>query len=372
MLSVDIPLLLDDILQNALIRKASDIHIEGTTSEMVIRYRIDGVLIVVKKLEKDYLAPIISRLKVMGKMDIGEKRLPQDGAFQYVFQDTLIDFRLSTINTVNGEKIAIRILRKDYQINNLTNLGMLPEQERTFKRLLQHPAGLIVVCGPTGSGKTTTLYTALKHFNSWEKNILTLEDPVEYQIDGVNQIQINPKIGLNFATGLKALLRQDPNIIMLGEIRDKESAEIAIRSALTGHLVLTTLHAEDGIHAITRLIDMGIEPYMLSAALKGVVAQRLYRKICKVCDGKDQTCSVCFGTGYHERSGAFELIEIDEVLREMIVKKSSVTILLNYLKKKNVKLLNEILLEQVKLSITKLEEVYRVVYFEDFDKISLE
>ena len=275
--------LVNSIIQRAVRDGASDIHIEPSRTKSRIRYRIDGVLYEYMTPRSELHPPIVSRLKVMANLDIAERRMPQDGRIQVKTQGRSVDLRFSSLPGMYGEKIVLRVLDKNQVILDVNRLGMSASNLENFKALLAHNYGSILVTGPTGSGKTTSLYAAINHLNNLEKNIVTIEDPVEYQLDLVNQNEVRANIGLTFAKMLKHVLRQDPDIIMVGEIREKETAEIAVQAALTGHLVLSTLHTNDSVGAVTRMIDMGVEPYLLSSALIGVVAQRLVRTICEQC-----------------------------------------------------------------------------------------
>ncbi|MBS0615181.1 MAG: type II secretion system ATPase GspE [Verrucomicrobia bacterium] len=332
--------LLNSILTEAIQQGASDIHFEPQESGLSIRYRIDGVLQTRHAPPKDLTTQLIARIKVMAALDIAEQRLPQDGRIKLKLGVRHIDFRVSTIPVVFGERVVMRILDKGNVLLGLPKLGMPPLVLSGVEKLLQMSEGIILVTGPTGSGKTTTLYSALMELSSDEINIMTIEDPVEYKLPKMAQIGVQSKIGLNFATGLRHILRQDPDVIMIGEIRDRETAEIAIQASLTGHLVLSTLHTNDAPSAITRLIDMGIEPYLLSSSLIGVLAQRLVRTICPSCkkkytpsdaeraelpvlgDGsfyRGEGCDACLGTGYKGRCGIYELMPMTTPIRRQII-----------------------------------------------------
>lgn len=333
------------ILTEAIQQGASDIHFEPSENGLRVRYRIDGVLQNRHSPPSDQQAQLLTRIKVMAKLDIAEHRLPQDGRIKLKMGRREIDFRVSTVPVSGGERIVLRILDKGNVILGLDKIGMLPLCYEQFKHLISIPEGIILVTGPTGSGKTTTLYSAICEMYNDETNIMTIEDPVEYNLKGIAQIGVHPKIKLDFATGLRHILRQDPDIIMIGEIRDKETAEIAIQASLTGHLVLSTLHTNDAPSAITRLVDMGIEPYLLSSCIVGVLAQRLVRRICNDCkatyhptDRELQSigltledipqgylyhgtgCQTCYGSGYKGRHGLYELMLIDNALKKQIVK----------------------------------------------------
>lgn len=338
--------LINSIIEQAIDMRASDIHIEPSGEDIRIRFRIDGDLNEIMRLSKASLSPITTRIKIIGKMDIAEKRLPQDGRVETKVKGKEIDIRISTIPTVYGEKIVLRLLDRSKFMIQKAKLGFTKKNLECFDKILEQPYGMVLVTGPTGSGKTTTLYAVLKELNRIEKNIITIEDPVEYKLEDINQIQINTKAGLTFANGLRSILRQDPDIIMVGEIRDAETAEIAIRAAITGHLVLSTLHTNDSASAIVRLIDMGIEPYMVSSALIGIVSQRLVKELCPNCkksyeasyseksllglNTKDtiilyepQGCNRC-NNGYIGRRAVHEVMMVNEETRELIHKRTNI------------------------------------------------
>lgn len=333
--------LVNGLIQRAVRDGASDIHIESGRSRSFVRFRIDGVLYEVLSTRADLHPAIVSRLKVMANLDIAERRLPQDGRMQVMTQGRSVDLRFSSLSGIYGEKVVLRVLDKNNSILDVEKLGMSAKNLATLKKLLKRSYGLILVTGPTGSGKTTTLYASINQLKSIEKNIVTIEDPVEYQLDIINQNQVNDGIGLTFAKMLKHVLRQDPDIIMVGEIRDKETAEIAVQAALTGHLVLSTLHTNDAVGALSRMTDMGVEPYLLSSALAGVVAQRLVRGICPACkttylpppevaakyhwpEGarltKGKGCPACYDSGYRGRLGIHEIIESSDGLQKLMAK----------------------------------------------------
>ena len=335
--------LVHNILESAVRKKASDIHIEYDGDHMRVRFRIDGILIEHMKTSAKAYKAIISRIKIMSSLNISEKRLPQDGRIYLVVDNKPVDFRVSTMPTSKGEKVVMRVLDKSSFMVSKEKLGFSQESIEIYDNLLSKPYGLILVVGPTGSGKTTTLYSMLNQLNDVRKNILTIEDPVEYELQGINQSQINYKAGLDFASALRAFLRQDPDIIMVGEIRDHDTAEIAIRASLTGHLVLSTLHANTAIGAISRLSDMGIDSFLITSSLVGVVAQRLVRRICPHCKVpyeasvgekkalnydldkpltlyKGEGCNKCNSTGYKGRLGIYEMIQITKPIRDLIDK----------------------------------------------------
>ena len=363
--------------------RASDIHVEPFEDEMKVRYRIDGVLHDIESTPKRLQAAIVSRIKIMAKLNIAERRLPQDGRIRLRVGENELDLRVSTIPVLYGESVVMRILRKEGIVIDLELLGFGPQTLRSFNQLITKPNGIILVTGPTGSGKTTTLYGALDKINSPDKKIITVEDPVEYQLKGVNQIQVKPQIGLNFANTLRHIVRQDPDIIMIGEIRDLETAEIAIQSALTGHLVFSTLHTNDAPSAITRLLDMGVENFLLSSTIRGILAQRLVRVICPACKEKDTAisdreelklfgidtsqslyhgkgCEQCASTGYYGRAGIFELLVVDEEIRKLILKSADANQIRNTAKQYGMRTLLEDGAEKIKAGVTTLSEILRV------------
>ncbi|MFC4076627.1 GspE/PulE family protein [Salinithrix halophila] len=347
------------LLEEAVRMRASDLHIEPRSDHLCIRQRVDGFLVQVDRLEKETMYPLISRLKVMGNLDIGEKRLPQDGALTLTVDGERVDVRVSSMPTLHGEKVVLRLLRNRSELMSLQELGMGEEERKRLTQLIKRTSGLLVVTGPTGAGKSTTLYAILQELNREEVNLVTLEDPIEFQLSGVNQIQINPKAGLTFARGLRAVLRQDPNIIMVGEIRDQETADIAIRAALTGHLVLSTLHTADASSTITRFLDMGIEPYRIASSLIGVAAQRLVRLICRDCRGKG--CHDCRQMGYRNRTGAFEVLSLKEEFQPMIVERAPLSRLRQSFQKAGMRSLSDVILEKVMTGETTISEYHRVV-----------
>jgi type IV pilus assembly protein PilB len=333
--------LVNSIFEQALRSRASDIHIEPFEKYLKVRFRIDGKLYEIMRAEVDIVSAISSRIKIIGGMNIAEKRAPQDGRITITIADKVLDLRVSILPTVYGEKIVLRVVDKKSFVIKKEELGFTKSDQTLFENMLKNPHGIILVTGPTGSGKSTTLYSAINEINSPDINIITIEDPVEALIEGVNQVNINSKSGLTFAAGLRSVLRQDPNVIMIGEIRDNETAEIAVRAAITGHLVLSTLHTNDAPGAILRLIDMGIEPFLASSSIVGVIAQRLIRMICKNCKVeykpkpdeleflrvkspddvklfRGRGCAVCSGTGYKGRQGIYEVMMITKTHREMI------------------------------------------------------
>jgi general secretion pathway protein E len=316
--SDDAPIIrmLNALLTQAARDGASDIHIEPYERHSSVRFRVDGALREVVQPNRALHAALISRLKIMAELDIAEKRMPQDGRISLRIGTRAVDVRVSTLPSAHGERAVLRLLDKTESKLTLESIGMAGETLRRFERLVTQPHGIVLVTGPTGSGKTTTLYAALGRLDAAGSNIMTVEDPIEYELAGVGQTQVNPKIDLDFAKALRAILRQDPDIIMIGEIRDFETAQIAIQASLTGHLVLATLHTNDAASAVTRLTDMGVEPFLLSSSLLGVLAQRLVRKLCPVCHGK--SCPACNQTGYQGRTGIFELLVADDHIRALI------------------------------------------------------
>lgn len=365
--------------------KASDIHIEPEEKFLNVRYRIDGLLRRQSPLPKDLSGAIISRFKIMAGLDISEKRLPQDGRILMKIGPKDIDFRASTCPTVHGENVVLRILDKSGLVLGLESLGFPAQELSLFQELIHSPYGIILVTGPTGSGKTTTLYSALQILNKDDVNIMTVEDPVEYQFPGIRQVHVNVKAGLTFATALRSFLRQDPNIIMVGEIRDRETAEIAVQAALTGHLVLSTLHTNDSPSAFSRLIDMGVEPFLVSSSLLGVLAQRLVRKVCEKCKetykpsdetlkslgltdkigqniqfNKGAGCPLCNQSGYKGRVGIYELLRVTPKIQEAVLKKASADDIRVAATKEGLKTLRDAAIGKLLLGLTTPEEVARV------------
>jgi len=385
------------LISNAIREGASDIHIEPKEKNMKTRYRIDGVLFEMKQSPLKMHAAIVSRVKIMANLDISERRLPQDGKIKVTVGGRAIDLRVSTLPTNHGEKVVIRVLDSRSILRGLDELGMESDIMTSFGEQVALPHGILLVTGPTGSGKSTTLYTALGQMDGEKLNISTVEDPVEYQLDFCNQVQINDRIGLNFASALRSLLRQDPDVIMIGEIRDNETARIAVQAALTGHLVLSTLHTNDAAASITRLVDIGIEPYLIAASLNGVLAQRLVRKICpkckQVCEVSENVaryvkragiqpdevyhgagCDDCRGSGYVGRVGIYELLIIDEHFRDMINKDSSVNNMRRAFHASGRRSLFDDGILKVKQGLTTIDEVLRVteVYGKNEDEVFVE
>jgi general secretion pathway protein E len=331
--------LINGIIADATRQGVSDIHIEPYETGLVVRMRMDGVLSETLRMPAHVAPVVVSRVKVMARLDIAERRLPQDGRIGLTLGGKLIDVRVSTLPSRGGERVVLRILDKDNAGIDMDALGMTQAVNRLFREALSEPNGIVLVTGPTGSGKTTTLYAGLRRLNDGSRNILTVEDPIEYAVDGVGQTQINPQVGLSFAAGLRAILRQDPDVVMVGEIRDRETAEIAVQAALTGHLVLSTVHTNDAVGAITRLRDMKVEPFLIASTVRAVLAQRLVRRLCPECrqpvqaDGslavalgveagaivhEPRGCQACGDTGYRGRTGLFEAVNVDDTLRRLI------------------------------------------------------
>ncbi len=371
------------LIFRAIRERSSDIHVEPFEKELVVRNRVDGILYPMVTAPRKWHAPVVSRIKVMASLDIGERRLPQDGRIRIRLGGKEIDIRVSVVPTAFGERVVLRILDRSNLMLGLEDIGLAPGELTTLQRLLGRSSGILLVTGPTGSGKTTTLYGALRRLDSGTKNIITIEDPVEYQIQGIGQIQVNPKIQLTFAGGLRSILRQDPDIILVGEIRDSETAEISIQAALTGHLVLSTLHTNDSASAVTRLVDMGIEPFLVASSLSAVIAQRLVRKLCTDCrvpyapspaqwkemglsgqpagrffsSGK---CPSCMNTGYRGRVGIFEILIVDERLRALILERSDSEGIKSFAVSRGMRSILSAGAEKVCAGITSAEEVLRV------------
>ncbi len=378
--------IVNQIMTNAMGQRASDIHIEPFESHLKVRYRIDGVIHEVESPPAALTPAIISRIKLMARLNIAERRLPQDGRIQMRAQGKEIDMRVSTVPTMHGESVVMRLLDKHSVKLDLKTLGFSDDNYQKLQKQLEAPHGVILVTGPTGSGKTTTLYAALTQLNTPENKILTVEDPVEYELEGINQIQANPKIGLTFADALRSIVRQDPDIIMIGEMRDVETARIAIQSALTGHLVLSTLHTNDAASGITRLLDMGLEDYLLTSTINGILAQRLVRRLCPQCRESHEVlpeieqelglrqyqaegdlrlwhakgCPACGHTGYKGRSAIHELLVMDDPLRRQILKHEDAGVLQEQARKNGMRTMYEDGLLKALKGVTTLEEVLRV------------
>jgi len=370
--------LLNSILSEAVKERVSDVHIEPYERDLLVRFRIDGILYEKLSPPKIIQDALVSRIKIMAGLNIAEKRLPQDGRIRVIVAGRDVDIRVSIIPTFYGERAVLRLLDKKKGILSLADIGLSEIGVRTLERMLTRTSGIVLVTGPTGSGKSTTLYAALNRVNSSEKNIITIEDPIEYQIRGIGQIQVNPKIDLTFASGLRSILRQDPDIIMVGEIRDAETAEIAIQASLTGHLVLSTLHTNDAATAVTRLVDMGIEPFMIASSLSAVVAQRLVRVICPHCREEYRPveeyagvtlpeklyrglgCDKCFGLGTMGRTAIYEILPIDQELCSMIIRRCHSGEIKEYAVARGMKTLRDDGLARAAAGITTIEEVLRV------------
>jgi type IV pilus assembly protein PilB len=387
--------LVDTTIFTALERRASDIHLETYDDSLLVKYRIDGVLQqAMAPIAREHHQTILSRIKVMSELDIAERRVPQDGRFRVRYKGRLIDFRVSIMPTVHGENAVLRVLDKESMSEKFHNLsldvvGFAEEDLRRFRRYIKEPYGMVLVTGPTGSGKTTTLYAALNEIKSEEDKIITIEDPVEYQIRGITQIPVNEKKGLTFARGLRSILRHDPDKILVGEIRDAETAQIAINSALTGHLVFTTVHANNVVDVLGRFLNMGVEPYNFVSALNCILAQRLVRTICDFCrrevtytdtdlelNGLDPAewrgfrfpegagCIECAGTGYRGRSAIHELLELDDEIREMLLEKRPGSEIRKKAREKGMHFLRDSALERVRAGITTLREINKVTFIE--------
>ena len=375
--------LLEHILVSAIQLKASDIHFDPEVTYTSVRYRVDGELREVRKLQAGVHERLVARIKILSALDITQTRAPQDGRFNTTLHGVQADMRVSSLPTVNGEKIVIRILDASDADRKIKELGFADRNYENYMDLLKRPSGLVLVTGPTGSGKSSTLYASIQEVNQANVNVMTVEDPVELHLEGINQVQVRSDVGLTFAAGLRSILRQDPNIIMIGEIRDQETAEIAIRSALTGHLVLSTLHTNSAIDAIPRLMDMGVEPYMVASSVKGIVAQRLVRRVCadckverdatpgeqaifkdrgydiqKVAEGKG--CNTCGRTGYKGRMAIHEVVMIDDTMKRMVLESGQASALRDYAKSSGVKFLLDDGLDKIQSGDTTLEEVMKI------------
>jgi type IV pilus assembly protein PilB len=375
--------LVNQILLTAVKSDASDIHIDPADIEFKIRYRIDGVLGTERTLPKVILPKLISRIKVMSHMDMTETRLPQDGRIKTVIEGRPIDLRISTLPTIRGEKAVMRVLDLSRDSKGLDRLGLTDYERKIFEKLIHRPNGIVLVSGPTGSGKTTTLYASLDQLNRDDVNIITVEDPVEIELEGINQVNVNHEIDFTFANALRSILRQDPNIIMVGEIRDSETAEIAVKASLTGHLVLSTIHTNSAVKTITRLIDMGIDSFLVASSLSGVVAQRLVRLVCPHCSIEDEPteserkiferngmevdkvkravgCEICGNKGYKGRTAIFEILDVNEKIVRMISNNAREYEILEQARKDGTRLLIEAGLDKVKRGMTTLEEIMRI------------
>lgn len=375
----------NQVLRDAIELRASDIHLEPFEDEMRIRYRIDGVLqdVPVPPQIKRFQPAIVSRVKILSHLNIAEKRLPQDGRIKIRLDDSEVDIRVSVIPMLHGEAVVMRLLRQNSSLRGMEELGMNPRDLKSFLKVLSLPHGIILVTGPTGSGKTSTLYTALNSINDAVRKIITIEDPVEYQLKGVNQIQVSEKSGLTFARGLRSILRHDPDVVLIGEIRDRETAQIAVQASLTGHLVFSTLHTNDAPGALTRLVDMGVEPYLVASSLEAVLAQRLVRRLCPACRQVDDSpattalrmelealkdavvykavgCRACRNTGYHGRQAIFEWMDATPEIRRMILKNTSSGEIRDLARRRGMRTLSEDGWRLVRDGVTTPEEILRV------------
>lgn len=376
--------LVDQLIHDAVAHGASDIHLEATAHGLRVRWRIDGVLFDNQQIGNIIMAQVLSRIKVLAHIDIAQKRVPHDGKFKIMNRGSEVDLRVSTFPSIYGEKIVIRILDRGHHMITLNKLGLSAAMLGSFNNLLTRSHGFFLVSGPTGSGKTTTLYAALSALHSPEKNIITLEDPVEYSIDGITQAQVHPEAGFTFEKGIRALLRQDPDVVMIGEIRDRQTAQVAIEAALTGHVVLSTIHTNDAPTVIMRLIDMGIEPFLVNAAISGVMAQRLARMICPSCrveiDPTDQDCALlkrlgsepiklfkgvgcadCMNLGYKGRTGVFELLTMTPALRALVMIRPAVDVIYRQALEDGMQSLRVDGLQKVKDGIISLPELVRTI-----------
>ena len=378
-----------ELVYDAVLRRATDIHLEPTTEQLSVRYRIDGILHAAEPFDRPTGDAVINVFKVLSAMDISEKRKPQDGSFGAKLQARELDFRVATSGSKAGEKLVMRILDNSGAITKLEDLGMRPKIIEQVRSLVTQPHGMILCCGPTGSGKSTTLYAALREIDRYQRNIITVEDPIEYHMDNITQMEVNTKAGQTFATALRSILRQDPDVIMIGEIRDQETATIACQAANTGHMVFSTVHSNDAVTSLFRLLDLGVEPFMISSALTAVLGQRLVRVLCEACkepykpkpeflkkanlpvekvdlfyrrpENPEQVCQQCGGTGYFGRTGIYELLVISEPLREMLRENPSINKIKAEARKNGMIYLQEDGLRQVIQGRTSIEELLRVV-----------
>ncbi|MEC5421934.1 ATPase, T2SS/T4P/T4SS family [Virgibacillus sp. C22-A2] len=375
--------MLDQLLNTGIQLKASDIHIDPQETNVNVRYRIDGRLQTENIIPKQMQNSLIARIKILADLNITQSRLPQDGRIKTTVGVTPVDLRISCLPTVNGEKIVIRILDLSNTLMHLSDLNFSEENRKKYNQLIAQPSGLVLLTGPTGSGKTSTLYASVNQLNAENVNIITVEDPVEFQMEGINQVQVNSAVGLTFANGLRSILRQDPNIIMVGEIRDQDTAEIAIRASLTGHLVFSTLHTNSAIDTIPRLIDMGIEPYLVASSLSGIVAQRLVRKLCRDCITEREAttmekeifesngvevdfvyygkgCSVCHQQGYRGRIAVQEVLVVDDMIKSMLLNNKSISEIRMHAKEQGMAFLIQDGLAKIKAGLTSMEEIMQV------------
>ncbi|CAM5182898.1 Type IV pilus assembly protein PilB OS=Ureibacillus acetophenoni OX=614649 GN=SAMN05877842_10477 PE=3 SV=1 [Ureibacillus acetophenoni] len=379
--------LVNQIIANGVAQRASDIHFDPQETDFRVRYRVDGILRTERSLPKHMQNMITARIKIMGNLNITETRVPQDGRIKSTVNFKPVDIRLATLPTVYGEKIVMRLLDLSNAMNDVSKLGFTKDNEEQFRKMISRPNGIVLITGPTGSGKSSTLYAALNNLNQEGVNIITVEDPVEYQLEGVNQIQVKEEVGLTFAAGLRSILRQDPDIVMVGEIRDLETAEIAVRASLTGHLVLSTLHTNSAVESISRLRDMGIEPFLISSSLIGIVAQRLVRRVCRDCARtvpatdrekeifaevglsvdtvqRGRGCAACTQTGYRGRLAIHEILPIDRVIRDHILQRSNISVIRDYMHQGGFPTLLKDGLLKVLDGVTTTEEVLRVATFD--------
>ena len=375
--------LVNQIIANGVAQRSSDIHFDPQETDLKVRYRVDGMLKTERSLPKYMQNVILARIKIMGNLNITENRVPQDGRIKITVNMRAIDIRLSTLPTIYGEKVVMRILDMTNALNDLTKLGFNEKNLKAFNKMIEHPNGIVLLTGPTGSGKSSTLYAALNRLNNEQVNIITVEDPVEYQLEGINQIQVREEVDLTFAAGLRSILRQDPDVVMVGEIRDLETAQIAVRASLTGHLVLSTLHTNSAVESVSRLKDMGIEPFLLSSSLVGIVAQRLVRKVCRDCGEslranerekeifqergihvehvrRGRGCPACNQTGYRGRLAIHEVLVVDDFVKDVILTSKSPAQLRKHMKENGYLTLLEDGLLKVKDGLTTTEEVLRV------------
>ncbi len=375
--------LVNQIIAQGVVQRASDIHFDPQENDFRVRYRVDGVLKTERSLPKHMQNMIIARVKIMGGLNITENRVPQDGRIKTTVNFKPIDIRLSTLPTIFGEKVVMRILDLSNVATDVDKLGFSEQNENLFRKMIARPNGIVLITGPTGSGKSTTLYAALSHLNKEGVNIITVEDPVEYQLEGINQIQVKEEVGLTFAAGLRSILRQDPDIVMIGEIRDLETAEIATRASLTGHLVLSTLHTNSAVESISRLDDMGIEPFLISSSVVGIIAQRLVRRVCRDCGQtvpatdrekeifaqadlqietvrRGKGCASCNQTGYRGRLAIHEILPVDRQIKEFILQRTAISTIRNYMKEAGYRTLLEDGFLKVIAGATTTEEVLRV------------
>jgi general secretion pathway protein E len=384
-LALEVPIvrMVNLLITQAVARRASDIHVEIGEHRLRIRYRVDGVLYEAEQIDKKHHAAVVSRLKLLARLDIAEHRIPQDGRIKMQIQGHDLDMRVATTPTIYGENVVIRLLNQQQVELSFDSLGMPPREQQGFKRMIEDPQGFILVTGPTGSGKTTTLHTALTHLNSEKVKIITIEDPVEIRLPSINQIQMNPKIGMTFANGLRSIVRQDPDIVMVGEIRDSETADVAIQASLTGHMVLSTLHTNDAAGSVARLAEMGVQNYLIASALSGVLAQRLCRRICTHCSEpytvsgthlidfpeataaeytlyRGKGCEHCDGTGFYGRMGLYELLIVDDEMRSLIQRTAEAGPIRQLARSKGMRLLRESGWDAIMSGASTVEEVRRV------------